>query len=267
MANFEAVMMDSSKYHFTADTIVGTQDKYTWDFNVGGEHYPKDTIIDYSYQDVDTVYNICLIVEKIPDVCKDTICKTIMIGNPSPIGSHENTLDTCIVLLVVDSFYIYDVVEDTTKTNYYYVLWTIVQNNGDVIQIPSEYYLPDVGVHYVELTINCGKDQSTSVGGKVLIRDNPGIINNINNDSNKKANAYLYPNPANDKLNISVKTEICTEADIQVLNSLGQIVFSNNYAFSKGVNIITLNISTLRQGLYLIRIDTADNTIIEKFIK
>ncbi len=269
VADFEAVQSESSKYiyHFTANTTVGNQDKYTWDFKLGDgfSYYPIDTIIDYG--SVDTVYNICLAVENTSDGCQDTICKTIMLGDPLPIDSLENTVDTCIISLVVDSFYIYDVVEDSINTDSSYVIWAIVLENGDIIQIPSEYYFPVPGVYYVELIIHCGKDQSTSVGGKVLIRDNPGIVNSINNHNNKEADVYIYPNPVNDKLNISVNTENSTKADIQILNSVGQIISSKKYTFSNGMNMITFNINDLGCGLYFVRINTNNEIIVRKFVK
>jgi len=79
---------------------------------------------------------------------------------------------------------------------------------------------------------------------------NSATINDIN----------IYPNPASEILYISSIAHIEKEAEIEVINALGQIVLTESYRTE-------INISLLENGFYTIRIKSASGIRISKFIK
>ncbi len=76
------------------------------------------------------------------------------------------------------------------------------------------------------------------------------------NEINFKNKIIIYPNPANQKINISSTQKI---EKISVYNSLGQFLFESKTN--------QINIEKLEKGLYFLKIKTSSSEIVEKFIK
>ncbi|MBK8363656.1 MAG: T9SS type A sorting domain-containing protein [Bacteroidetes bacterium] len=76
----------------------------------------------------------------------------------------------------------------------------------------------------------------------------------------------LYPNPSIGKVTVTLgENYINKKALIQIVNSLGEIVYSKSEALSK--NKIDLNTSDLATGLYIVRVVIDDKTSSKQFIK
>jgi hypothetical protein len=75
----------------------------------------------------------------------------------------------------------------------------------------------------------------------------------------------MHPNPVRDMLNIVIDEALEGEKTISVYNLPGQLQYSTN--FSNG--ILSLDLSTLNPGMYLVKITDSQNRIINsgKFIK
>lgn len=67
----------------------------------------------------------------------------------------------------------------------------------------------------------------------------------------------IYPNPANDHLNLSIEKEVF---DVQILSPLGQVLLTES-------NTKVLNISHLSPGMYIISVSADGITSKEKFFK
>ncbi|MBK9413386.1 MAG: T9SS type A sorting domain-containing protein [Bacteroidetes bacterium] len=79
-------------------------------------------------------------------------------------------------------------------------------------------------------------------------------------------NFGLYPNPSSGKLTVTLSENyINKKAFVQIVNSLGEIVYSKSEALSK--NKIDLNTSDLATGLYIVRVVIDDKTSSKQFIK
>jgi hypothetical protein len=79
-----------------------------------------------------------------------------------------------------------------------------------------------------------------------------------------KARLVLYPNPAQDKLNIYI-ANYDQQKVIEIFNINGQRVFMTK----ESENNSTFDISKLTGGLYLVKVSAPDGTLIsqEKFVK
>jgi hypothetical protein len=64
----------------------------------------------------------------------------------------------------------------------------------------------------------------------------------------------LYPNPVVKELTYEVYAAKAMEVSTFIVNSLGQLVYSNNSSLTEGVSNHTINVSTLSAGEYIIHI-------------
>jgi len=80
-------------------------------------------------------------------------------------------------------------------------------------------------------------------------------VSDLNND--KTSDFIIYPNPIRDELNIRTSE---TVIQAQVLDLSGRIML-------KFLNTNTLYVNELRPGVYMLRIETENGIITEKFIK
>lgn len=76
----------------------------------------------------------------------------------------------------------------------------------------------------------------------------------------KSAGIRVWPNPVGDFANITYNSGANTILDINVLNSLGNVVKKNIYNVSHGLNQLTVNgLELLPSGVYFIRITDSNN--------
>jgi len=80
-------------------------------------------------------------------------------------------------------------------------------------------------------------------------------------------NPNLYPNPAYNEITIQISLKDNEETKYVVYNSLGKIEFEMDLGVISGLNNYDLNISKLKQGIYLVRLFTGNNVSSKTFIK
>lgn len=68
----------------------------------------------------------------------------------------------------------------------------------------------------------------------------------------------IYPNPATSVLNVNA----AGYSQVEVINMLGQVVYSNSIS-----NNAQINVSNLNDGVYFVRLSGANGTTTQKFIK
>lgn len=124
----------------------------------------------------------------------------------------------------------------------------------------NEFILGQESVVFAFIAIN-------GYGNNMYI-DNIGVgktLLNIEKD-NFFDNIYVYPNPANSLLNIKFSAEENNTYNVDIINSVGQIVMNKSYKNIKK-SIQTINLKSLVKGIYFIKINDSKNQRIVKFIK
>jgi hypothetical protein len=81
---------------------------------------------------------------------------------------------------------------------------------------------------------------------------------------NKNTSLLIYPNPANNFLNISF--EQINVSSISILNTLGQSIFKTQIT-SPNIETVQLNVSKLPPGIYIIQATGKNNSATSKFVK
>jgi len=91
-----------------------------------------------------------------------------------------------------------------------------------------------------------------------------GTTSAENLDVNGSGNIRFFPIPARNILNINFLGEIAPEVEIQMLNTLGKIVYQRTLP---GADLVAVDMSGLNDGLYVCVIKTNDKIFTKKIIK
>jgi hypothetical protein len=105
---------------------------------------------------------------------------------------------------------------------------------------------------------------------KMLDRDGSFEYSKIVSANNENFVAVtLYPNPVQGRLNLSIESNQINEANIQVINTCGQVVLVSKNVIDKTSNPITLDTNELQAGIYFVRVTDENANVIakEKFLK
>lgn len=99
-----------------------------------------------------------------------------------------------------------------------------------------------------------------------------GIVNYSNvlvvKKNNFQERILVSPNPLKNQLNVSISSnEICI-ANIDIYNSLGQLLFERKVDLQKGViTTIVDDVGILPKGIYVLQVKTTNGCYIQKIIK
>ncbi|MCX7744790.1 MAG: T9SS type A sorting domain-containing protein [Flavobacteriales bacterium] len=75
-----------------------------------------------------------------------------------------------------------------------------------------------------------------------------------------------YPNPAADFTNINFTTPIAGKVNLTVVDALGRLVYQQNITSKSGLNTISVNTSSLRNGIYLYTVEYNGKSITRKLV-
>lgn len=167
----------------------------------------------------------------------------------------------------------------------------IIRPNGDEVMpwklnpdFKNVYAIKgDNDVDPIEVVEYKGPATGTASAGKYIIRvTNKGmlvsgmqkfslIIDGLKKGtvSDKKEyfdNLLVYPNPSSDLLNISADLISIVDARIELFDISGKLVYSNPSLFYN-TNSAVVNISELKAGIYILKIETEDTTQSVKVVK
>ena len=76
----------------------------------------------------------------------------------------------------------------------------------------------------------------------------------------------LYPNPANNLLNLEIQSRQNIESTIHIYNSLGQIVKQQRKFLKEGINNFNMDLTSLNAGIYHIEMYVGNEKMIQKFV-
>ncbi|RAK63551.1 alkaline phosphatase PhoX [Hymenobacter edaphi] len=85
--------------------------------------------------------------------------------------------------------------------------------------------------------------------------------------ADKTVQLALYPNPASQQLTVELSHERAETAQLRVLNNLGQVLWQQEAALSKGANRLQVPVSQLPAGPYQLLVRTATTATTRAFIK
>lgn len=125
------------------------------------------------------------------------------------------------------------------------------------------YYLEVDGIGYLDPKTT-GYSDYASLGYYQISGSYPVLTTGI--DDNQTAGAFsLYPNPANDKIYITLADGATQAADVKIMNTLGQVIYTaTQLQLQNGIDISQLN-----PGIYILQVasEKTQTPSMKKFIK
>ena len=91
-----------------------------------------------------------------------------------------------------------------------------------------------------------------------------GTIEAVEN-SNSASQLGVYPIPAKHELNVDLELGQSEGVTVSIYNLIGELMVTNSYEMSKGINTIKLDIDGLKDGVYLCKVNSGNNQITRKF--
>ncbi|MEG2069940.1 MAG: T9SS type A sorting domain-containing protein, partial [Bacteroidales bacterium] len=108
---------------------------------------------------------------------------------------------------------------------------------------------------------------------KSFNKNDIGVINNINEvcyskiaDYSNSVKMNIYPNPATENVTIIVNSKDNAQAEMNITNMMGQVVYNQSIALSNGVNQFNVNVNSFSNGIYLVNIKTKNGVTAQKLI-
>ena len=93
------------------------------------------------------------------------------------------------------------------------------------------------------------------------------ITININAQKlNNSSELILYPNPAQDLIQVNFFNEENSIVEISMIDLLGKVIESKSVDATEGFNTTEMNTSSLQNGIYLLRVVQDGDVQIRKFI-
>lgn len=115
------------------------------------------------------------------------------------------------------------------------------------------------------LTVNYQNITGAFSGASASIRINNNVIAGIK-ETGLKYDFSVYPNPANDKLNISLINQKAENVSVKLLNNLGQLVKVIELGNSTTINH-QIDLKGLSSGIYIIKTHVGSASSSKKLIK
>ena len=80
-------------------------------------------------------------------------------------------------------------------------------------------------------------------------------------------NLSVYPNPVEDRLNISFDLAKSDQVTIEILNALGQVIQTEKNNYENGQKTVIMNTSSLAKGLFFVKLSSNGQNISRRFVK
>lgn len=78
----------------------------------------------------------------------------------------------------------------------------------------------------------------------------------------------LFPNPVSDIINLTMNFENASDAQLEIFDAKGKMIANPSLGYKvQGEHTVSINVSNLSNGLYLLKITSGQSTITKRFIK
>ena len=233
--------------------------QWYWDFGDGESSYLQNPNHTYSSEDTYDV-KLSILTE---DMCENDFTMRIKIDEDTTYCEDCHALFYPIISGKTVHFF------DLTRVEPVWWHWNFGEGNSSDMQNPS-YTFDELGVHRVAFSTGNGSCANSLLMDIYLEQKGssakmsyaiPYSMVSISNPKSIKFN--IFPNPAIDFININLPEN--TKGIISIYNSSAQLILETN--FEKNEISKQINIAKLQSGLYIIKLQSAQNIGVHKFVK
>lgn len=108
--------------------------------------------------------------------------------------------------------------------------------------------------------------RATSNYGNNLFIDDINVYSATGIKENNSASLLIYPNPTRDLATIEIDAKNASMAQIQIFNTLGEVVYNSSSWINTGKNTLDINTSAFSNGIYFVNIKMQDGVINQSLI-
>ncbi|MBK8682811.1 MAG: M43 family zinc metalloprotease [Chitinophagales bacterium] len=243
---------ETTGFPYTGYTVTNPDGTYTWERTTAAAKTGSASVFMnyYDYSAYGAVDELSMPAYNMSGVTAAYLNFDVAYANYSPDGEYSDSLQ---VLVSSDC--------GVTWTSIYYKSFPELNTAPSI----GSAFIPSQDQWRTE-----GVSLTPYVGDKLVVKfravcqwENNMYLDNINiasgtlavNNMDNNAWIEVYPNPAMDWLNITFNISEDTEADIQIVNMLGEVVYTDAVKFTPGmINQSSLPVMGLPSGYYSIRI-------------
>jgi hypothetical protein len=185
---------------------------------------------------------------------------SIMLPARAPVVFNED-------IVIPGAFTLVDMLSNDADPNCQLLTLTITSGphlgTASAVVDGAVYYTPNagaVGLDTIYYNV-CDPGNLCTAGFAVLHVNNPVGINELS----LVKSMTLFPNPANDVLNIGTVVGDYAQGTLTVCDFTGRKVMEQTLTLNKGNNVYQINTSTLAQGLYLVTIQADGALVTQRF--
>lgn len=181
-------------------------------------------------------------------------CRRWMVVNIADTLGNVTQIDS--VEMDVSSAGVVTYTKDFLGMNGVYCIYINFRGNG----YSPRYMIDDMGFTGADAGIGYAGFTPQS-GGHVIMGIN-------DNDAKKDITEMsLFPNPANNEVNVEVALESGKNGNIEVYNAIGAKVIAQPAMFNTGDNRVSLDVSSLAPGNYMLAVKTDSGMVSKKFTR
>jgi PKD repeat protein len=259
---------------------------YAWDFGGGNTSASSNPTFTFA----NGYHLVCVTADS--GNCTYTYCDTVMVttnnGNQNgPCANLSTNINITQDTTNPFSLWMQPVVNGASQGAGFTFVWDFGDNTGAVSGSPAHTY-NSFGSYVVCLmaldTVNgcvstfCDTITVDSFGNFSRNPMKPGftvntltpVINFFTSTNEIEANAMtinLFPNPANNVVNLAISSEEAINGTVSILDVTGKVAYMNNLNVAAGQEQISLPIEQLPSGIYLVRVISETTQQTMKFIK
>jgi PKD repeat protein len=224
-----------------------TPEEWLWDFGDGETSTEQNPSHQY-FEPGD--YEVCLHIYNSFVGCDEIVCNVVEVGIPGGLNaSYVYTQDS------TNFFTIYFF--DTSSGNPVDWMWEFGDGTTANEQNPLHSF-NGPGTYTVCLTIMDAAGQASTYCEDIIL--DGSYISGIDEPKGELQINRVFPNPANDFVNLEINSPVNSEVEVALINLQGKELKRSIHSLSTGENAIRLGVSGLPEGVYLIRLQNGSST-------
>jgi PKD repeat protein len=231
----------------------GGYSNVSWDFGDGNVSFDNDPVHVFT-GGLPATFNVCLTVEDSSRNCSSTYCEPVYLDTAYLTCSAGYGWGAVPDANGMDSVIVFDN-NSTAPSGGTTIEWILP--DGTVVNDPNYVYTPDsAGTYNVCVTIsnpaiNCLETYCDSIQYR--------LSSNVANRKNTLTDIKVFPNPLNSIANISLQLAENSNAELTVMDMLGQKVETLHKGnLMKGAHRFKWNSDKVASGIYLLQIQNGN---------
>jgi len=224
-----------------------TPEEWLWDFGDGETSTEQNP--NHQYVEPGD-YEVCLHIYNSFVGCDEIVCNVVEVGVPGGLNASFEYMQDSTNFFMLYFF-------DTSTGNPGDWMWEFGDGTMSNEQNPMHTF-NGPGTYLVCLTIMDESGQASTYCEEIML--DGSFISGIDELENELVINRVFPNPSNDFVNLEINSPFNSEIELTLINLQGKELQRSAHGLVNGENLVRLDVSSLPEGIYLIRLQS-ENTL------